>query len=296
MRSAPLVLALLVACGEPAPDAPPARTSLAARTDVPFLAGSHPRIRAEVPGRGSLVLLVDTGAEATLLSAACARDRGLELEPFRASAGLPTATAGRAIEHRALVAELAIGDARATNLRLPVVDFAGVAHLVGTDGILGLDLLRTWFAVLDGPGGRLVLLPRCTIEEGFRELFEGRTGALRFDVDWSLGVPVVRLPLGAAGEVEFVVDSGANFVCLPPGAIAALGLQRSRTERVETIEGAAEREIYELPRTQAGALAISGDVQAWERGVLGWSVLRGAVVAIEGRDGVVMLVDRPVWR
>ncbi|MBM3976818.1 MAG: hypothetical protein FJ299_07495 [Planctomycetes bacterium] len=296
MRMLLLLLALLPACSPHSGSAPRAQTSLATRTDLPLLGGSHPRIQAELAGRKPIVLMVDTGAELTVLSTACARAHELALEPFQASAGLPSAMAGRPIEHCALVPELALGAARATNLRVALVDFTGLDHLANVDGILGQDLLRTWFAVLDGPGQRLILLPRCTIEEGFGQLFAGRTGALRFDVDWRLGVPLVRLPLGAAGDVEFVIDTGANFLCLPPNAIDALGLQPLRRDRVHTLEGEVEREVYELPRTQAGALTIWGDVQSWDYGVLGWSVLSGFVLAQEGKDGVVLLVDRPSWK
>jgi len=297
-----LSLALLASCGDgastaPARDEPPRATSrLEARTDLALLEGSHPRVEAELPGRGRAVLLVDTGAQYTVLSSAFARAHGLALEPFDASAGAPTSAPGRRIEHVARVPELLLGAASVRDVRIAVLDFAGLDHLAGTDGILGQDLLRSWFAVIDGPGRRLVLLPRCTIEEAFAQLFEGRTGALRFDVDWSLGVPRVRLPLAGAGEIELLIDTGANFLCLPPEPIAALGLAKLRTERVQTLEGEAERDVYELPRTSLGVLTIRGEVQAWEHGVLGWSVLEGAVLAQEGESGVVMLVDRPAWK
>jgi predicted aspartyl protease len=241
-----------------------------------------------------VVLLIDTGAEYTVLAERFARQHDLPLEPFSVSAG-PSSAPGRPIQHVAFVRELRLDAAAVRDVRLAVIDLSDQGP-AGMDGILGQDILRTWFVALDGPGRRLVLLPRCTVEEGFAQLFDEGVAAVMFEPDWHLGVPLLRCRLAGAGDVEFILDTGANFVCLPPATIEALELEHVRTETVTTLDGQEEREVYDLPSTALGALTIWGEVQAWERGVLGWPVLQAFVVVQDGQSGRVFLLERPKWK
>jgi predicted aspartyl protease len=288
-------LVVLAACRPEEAPAPRPHTELASRTELALLEGELPMVRAEIPGTGGAVLMVDTGSEYTVLSERFARAHALPLEPFEARAG-PSSAPGLPIENVALVREMRLGTALVRDVRVAVIDLAGLPWLADADGILGQDLLRTWFVVFDGPGRRLVLLPRCTLEEGFAQLFDGGVGAARFDPDWRLGIPLLPCTLAGAGDVELLLDTGANFLCLPPATIEALELPYLRTETASTLDGTEERDVYELPRTRIGALTIWGDVQAWERGVLGWSALRGLVLVQDGATGLVYVLENPPWK
>jgi predicted aspartyl protease len=56
-----------------------------------------------------------------------------------------------------------------------------------------------------------------------------------------------RLPLGKvrALDVEFLVDSGAAMICLPPQDIEALGLRKLHERDVVTANGVVKRGVYE---------------------------------------------------
>ena len=45
-------------------------------------------------------------------------------------------------------------------------------------------------------------------------------------------------------EFEGIVDTGATYLCLPPSAIAQLGLPPSHTRRVRTANGDVQRRIF----------------------------------------------------
>jgi len=45
-------------------------------------------------------------------------------------------------------------------------------------------------------------------------------------------------------EVEFMVDTGAAFICLPTAMIKQLGLLKQSTRRAKTANGTVDRDIY----------------------------------------------------
>ena len=93
-----------------------------------------------------------------------------------------------------------------------------------------------------------------------------------------------------------MLNTGANCLSLPPDTIEAFGPAHAGTDTRQTLDGSEECELYELPRTSLGALTIWGKVQAWERGVLGWSALAGAVLVQDGATGLVYVLDGPPWK
>src|SRR5262245_54394953 len=105
-----LVTALLGGCRDGAEAPASSRSGLAERAELELLEGQHPQVRAEIDGAWPVVLLIDTGAEYTVLSEHFAQKHDLPLEPFAVRAG-PSSAPGRPIEHVAFVRELRFGAA-----------------------------------------------------------------------------------------------------------------------------------------------------------------------------------------
>jgi predicted aspartyl protease len=141
--------------GSPTPrPAPAPRPAVERGVVAPFKAGGPINVPASVDGIG-LVLMVDTGADRTVLSPAALARIGLESTSGRevrvhGVAG-SSATAGEAVIER-----LDLGGIRVGPLSVLVLDVGAP----GIDGLLGRDVLDQFTLTIDASQGRATLVPR----------------------------------------------------------------------------------------------------------------------------------------
>jgi hypothetical protein len=105
------------------------------------------------PAHPPLAMVVDTGSERTVLSAAAAARAGLSVTP-----GVRLATvAGVSDGGEADVPMLGVGGTTVAGPKVVVATLGTVVRDGGSDGILGMDVLGTGDVVLDFAGGELTL-------------------------------------------------------------------------------------------------------------------------------------------
>ena len=120
---------------------------------LPFNAGAPITAAAHLNGV-ALLLMVDTGADRTMISPAAAARAGLD--PAAGREVRIVGVAGRARARELTVERLDIAGARMGPLAVVVHD-AGVA---GIDGLLGRDVLDYFTLTVDAGAGRAILTPR----------------------------------------------------------------------------------------------------------------------------------------
>ena len=143
---------LLVAPREPAPGPPtPSRAAAPTVAVVRFAPGSPILVTAMVNGAGSVVLVLDTGADRTVISPAALARLGIATPgTFRAEIrGVTGATRADLV----WVASLAVGGAVAGPM--PVV--AHDPRLAHADGLLGRDFLGLYTVTIDTLAGVVTL-------------------------------------------------------------------------------------------------------------------------------------------
>jgi predicted aspartyl protease len=136
----------------PAPPPPPAAPERSVVT--PFTAGGPINVPASIDGVG-LTLMVDTGADRTVISPAALARVGVQTAPNRSVRVLgvagSSATAGEAIIER-----LDLAGSRVGPLSVLVLDIGAS----GIDGLLGRDVLDKFTLTIDAAQGRATLVPR----------------------------------------------------------------------------------------------------------------------------------------
>lgn len=134
------------------PDGPPQRPA-ADPTVVPYAAGGPLIVTAALNGV-SVRLLVDTGADRTIISTAAAARAGLT-----GVLGAPvhlTGIGGRVTGVAVVVAALDLAGSRIGNFPVIVHD----AAIRNADGLLGRDVLDAFTLTVDAAGGRATIVPR----------------------------------------------------------------------------------------------------------------------------------------
>jgi predicted aspartyl protease len=134
------------------PDGAPERSS-ADSTVLPYAAGGPLIVTAALNGV-PLRLLVDTGADRTIISAGAASRAGLADAP-----GTPvhlTGVGGRISGVEIVVATLDVAGSRIGNFPVIVHD----TSIGAADGLLGRDVLDAFTLTVDAAGGRATLVPR----------------------------------------------------------------------------------------------------------------------------------------
>jgi clan AA aspartic protease (TIGR02281 family) len=135
--------------GPPQPTAPPSPVGLV----IPYTAGGPLVVDALINGT-PVRLMLDTGADRTLISPAAMARAGIDV-----SSGTPVQVRG------------VTGEAMASLVSVPRLDLAGtrvgpvvvVVHTItgqSTDGLLGRDVLDAFTLTMDSAGQRAVLVPR----------------------------------------------------------------------------------------------------------------------------------------
>jgi hypothetical protein len=132
---------------------PPAPGLAVDSTVIPFSAGDAIRAAAWVNGT-QLVLMVDTGAERTVVSPAALARAGLVAEagrPIRIMGVTGGATAREVVVERLDLAGVQVG---------PLAVIAHDIGVAGVDGLLGRDVLDRFTLTVDSAAGRATLTPR----------------------------------------------------------------------------------------------------------------------------------------
>ena len=113
--------------------------------------GNLPLVAVHIGTHGPYRFLLDTGAEATLVSARCAKDAQIDIRERELWLGGAVSSTQRSVG-TGWIDKLRLGDA--TFSRVPVI----VDEMApGLDGILGFPVFADLLLTLDGPGRRIVL-------------------------------------------------------------------------------------------------------------------------------------------
>ncbi|MFN9872646.1 MAG: aspartyl protease family protein [Cyanobacteriota bacterium] len=172
--------------------------------------------------RGTVRLLLDTGATSSMLTPGAAERLGLVARPLPRNA-FALSGGGSGCERlqpaRAALPDLTLrGEGEGVSLRGAEALVLEVAALPsGVDGVLGAPSLRQLPIRVDPPAGRLSL-GRTALGIGRRPTTPPRQ---TLPLEWRRGVPVVRLT-SVSGPVEALADSGAEGLFLSPALAARL--------------------------------------------------------------------------
>jgi hypothetical protein len=138
---------------KPEPPAPPVPSS-AAITRIPYTPGSPILVNASIGGAGSVTLVLDTGADRTMVSPDALGRLGIGLgdsQPAQIK-GVTGSTQGSVVQ----VASVEVGQAKVGPLRIIVHD----ADLKRADGLLGRDFLEHFTVTIDSKEQQVTLVPK----------------------------------------------------------------------------------------------------------------------------------------
>jgi hypothetical protein len=141
----------------PLPASPPAPAELQSGsfqkgpTRIPFVPGSPVLASARINGAGPVTLILDTGADRTLVSPSVLLKLGISAEG--AYRGLIKGVTGMSYADAVWVTSIEVGEAKMG----PLLVIAHDAGLKGADGLLGRDFLANFNVTID-PKERVVTL------------------------------------------------------------------------------------------------------------------------------------------
>lgn len=296
---APVVLALVAACGERrAPSAvPPAPDSPSREVAFDYVGQSWMRVPARIADGPETKLMIDTGMGVTLLTPeACARAGCVKEGIFRGKR-----MSGQVVELEiARVASLTVAGHRVQNARVAVFASDDVIHRdLGVDGIAGLDVFRDQPVTFDHPGRRVVLETPTSLA---RRAAEGRRVSVRVHHDGPATEVYLPVEVGPGSVAEMEVDSGSLHMILDDRFMAALTIDPASPD-VETKNGKDEtgqpylRRYAKLPRAVPvrGAREVqvpSGSTVMFQRiihdGLLGQQFLMPHVVTFDLGGGAMV--------
>jgi hypothetical protein len=121
---------------------------------VPFAPGERILVEAMLNGRTTVRLLLDTGADRTLISPKALGDAGVS---FRDARSRPIIGVTGQVDAQAVAIDsLEVQQARVT--RIPVIAFD--MNRPGVDGLLGRDFLDRFHVTIDSGAGTVTIRPR----------------------------------------------------------------------------------------------------------------------------------------
>ena len=227
-------------------------------------------------------MVLDTGAETTLVTRAAASRLGLRGDPWvsttlRGAGGLLERHANVAVR-QAVVGDFPLFQNRpGGGLSLPVTS----ADLGGADGLLGGDVLQHFTLVIDVPGGRVVLLTAASV---------GRAaGAVPLTL---LGRDLLLAPVTLDGHrLIALVDTGSSTSLLTARGMVRMGLAAGQTgaDAVEALSGVGGRSAAVSHRFSAfrvGGVAVRDPVFFMEAVPAAYDLVLGLDVL--GRQQVVL--------
>ena len=123
-------------------------------TRIPYTPGAPILVTARIGGTGPLTLILDTGADRTMVSPQALSRLGIAIAD--APRALIRSVTGTAQAHAVEVASLEIGEAKAGPLRIIAHD----AELKTADGLLGRDFLEHFTVTIDARERLVTLVPK----------------------------------------------------------------------------------------------------------------------------------------
>jgi len=136
------------------PMAPPAVAPSAGITRIPFAPGSPILVSARINGAGPVTLILDTGADRTMLTPMALWRLGISTAdaPRAEIKGVTGTAQGQLVQ----VASVEVGDARAG----PFLIIAHDADLKQAEGLLGRDFLERFTVTIDAKERVVILAPK----------------------------------------------------------------------------------------------------------------------------------------
>ena len=136
----------------PAPPELPSSPSPKAFIKIPFHPGSPVLVRAKINGAGPLTLILDTGADRTLVRLSALRKLGIANE--NTTRVVLRGVTGESDVDAVWVNAVEVGEARVG----PLLIIAHDADLKGADGLLGRDFLANFNVTIDSKEGVVTLV------------------------------------------------------------------------------------------------------------------------------------------
>ena len=155
-RAVPLGLKNAPAPGPSEPDAGGAKPGSSRGTTIRFTPGQRIMVDVRINGSAAARLLLDTGADRTLISPRALQAAGVRIAAPAATGQIVSATGSEQIQF-VVVDSLEIGDARVG--RMPVGSYNLPTTEVG-DGLLGRDFLDQFNVNIDSSRGVVTLAPK----------------------------------------------------------------------------------------------------------------------------------------
>ena len=140
----------------PSPPAPPQYRPLQSQqgpTKVPFTPGSPVLVGVRINGAGPITLILDTGADRTLITSSAMEKLGISAE--NGSPALLQGVTGTSSASAVWVNSVEVGDAKAGPLLIIVHD----TDLKNADGLLGRDFLANFHVTIDSKERVVTLAP-----------------------------------------------------------------------------------------------------------------------------------------
>jgi len=148
-RYRPMAQLLSLSTAPPAPPDLPAPPAKKGSTTIPFVPGSPVLVSVKINGAGPITLILDTGADHTLISPSVLARLGVSAEA--AYRGVLKGVTGTQYASAFWVSSLEVGEAAAG----PLLVIAHDAGLKNADGLLGRDFLINFNVTID-PKERVV--------------------------------------------------------------------------------------------------------------------------------------------
>jgi len=139
--------------GPPAPPEVQPAPSSKGSTRIPFTTGSPVLVSAKINGAGPITLILDTGADRTLVAPSALSRLGISVE--NAPRALIKGVTGMNYGDAVWVDSVEVGDARVGPLLIIAYD----AALKGADGLLGRDFLSNFNVTIDSKEQIVTLAP-----------------------------------------------------------------------------------------------------------------------------------------
>lgn len=272
----------------------PVETALEAPALLPLIEQRIPVVQGTINGHPARLLL-DSGAESSLLDAGFARDAGLHLIPLR-----NTVTSGhngeRAVQYQsfARVATLALDTALAHEVEVLIMDMEHFS--IDLDGIVGMDVLGNWIVSFDSADAAVRILPPGDVGTVLSDVYA--EGTIFLGLPWVLedGRPSVTLSFEGGLEFDVVIDTGAVLTSFPTHAIEALGLEASGTNTIQHVGGVSEQTTFLLPRLSFDDVHLKGvtvNAVNTPTGLLGYAALKRFAFVLDGPGRVFSFSHQP---